>query len=79
MANKKEENLRLIQELAMGKEEYRELLWEHEELNGRMLEAMEEMREDQRSAVEDYLGLVAQMGNFLLNMACENLEFSPGR
>lgn len=76
MISQKTQNLIRIRQLAMEREQYKDLLAEYEVRNERLLNAMEQMPQVQRAAVEDYLGLMAEMGNFLLNIACESMTFS---
>ena len=64
------EKIFAIQDTAQRDEAYRQLLAEHEVQNQRFLQALESMPQPQREAVEDYLGLVAQMHLRLLELAC---------
>ncbi len=63
---KQAKRLLAVQELALREEGYHALLEEHRIL----VEQLAAMTEAQREAVEDYLGLVTEIQNRLLLLAC---------
>lgn len=65
------EKIFAVQAAARKDAVYRQLLAEHEAQNVRFLSALESMPRTQRDAVEDYLGLVAQMHLRMLELAWE--------
>lgn len=72
---RKEEHLVRLFELSWKDPEYQTLMREHEALNARALEALERIPEPEKSAVEDYYFLIAQMERRLLFLACEHMVF----
>lgn len=63
-----------IQQIAREDGQYRQMMDEHTLLRDRMNEVMNQLPGEQRGVVEDYLGLIAMMGNRMLIIACENME-----
>ena len=72
---KKEENLIHLHDLAMMDPRYLSLAEEHKVLDARFKAAMEQLPKNQQDAIGDYLGLVGEMGRFMLLLACREMKF----
>lgn len=60
-----------IQEQAMEDAQYRELLSEYRQQSRKMAQVLAALPDSDRSMIEDYLGLIAQMHRSMLEMACQ--------
>lgn len=60
-----------IQEQAMEDAQYRELLAEYRQQSRKMAQVLAALPDSDRSMIEDYLGLIAQMHRSMLEMACQ--------
>lgn len=72
---KKESNLLRLQELASDNPGYLDLAQEQKILGERFQAVMAQLPKPQRDAVGDYLGLVGEMGRFMLLLACREMKF----
>lgn len=62
-----------IQQQAAEQPAYQLLLEEYRQLDARFLQVRETMTEDQRCAVDDYMGLCWEMHRYLLELACKQV------
>lgn len=75
MDEKTKNNYLRLMEAARGDERYRCLLAEYEALSAEVVAVMESLTPEQREPIADYLGLIGAVDLYLVQLACEGMEF----
>lgn len=75
MNGKTKKNFLRIKQIAKQDEYYRSLMREYEILSPRATAVLEGLSKEQRSAIEDYLGLMGAVEVHLVLLACEHMDF----
>lgn len=60
-----------IQEALLQDVQYQQVAAEHTVLNARFLETVNALEKQQQDAIFDYLGLILEMHNKMLELACQ--------